>query len=254
MKTTVILSRSIDSDGRETDFEDAFAGLCAGIGGLHVVIVPHLYHLPEHSDIWQTLASITGHLAVATWLFARPAETLLKQHGLNPLAVLDCKTYNTPEECCEAIKNVLSIQAAEHEVAGETSEIRQSLFQRWYPIIETSRCKDCGHCLQFCLFDVFEYDEAQNVVVAKADNCKPGCPACSRVCPESAIMFPLYAKDEAFAGAPGQLVIMDPNATADRAAYIRARQTTPLLQPGQDTPDDIDLLINDLENLTRRKT
>src|SRR5207302_6046724 len=33
------------------------------------------------------------------------------------------------------------------------------------------------------------------------DNCKRGCPACSRVCPEHAIMFPDY-KTPAIAGAP----------------------------------------------------
>src|SRR5262249_33966256 len=33
------------------------------------------------------------------------------------------------------------------------------------------------------------------------DNCKRGCPACSRVCPEHAIMFPEY-KTPAIAGAP----------------------------------------------------
>ncbi len=33
------------------------------------------------------------------------------------------------------------------------------------------------------------------------DNCKRGCPACSRVCPEHAIIFPDY-KTPAIAGAP----------------------------------------------------
>ena len=39
------------------------------------------------------------------------------------------------------------------------------------------------------------------ILVENQDNCKKGCPACSRVCPEQAIMFPDY-KTPAIAGAP----------------------------------------------------
>jgi hypothetical protein len=37
-------------------------------------------------------------------------------------------------------------------------------------------------------------------LVEQQDNCKKGCPACSRVCPENAIIFPEY-KSPAIAGA-----------------------------------------------------
>ncbi len=36
------------------------------------------------------------------------------------------------------------------------------------------------------------------------DNCKKGCPACSRVCPENAIIFPQH-KTPAIAGADGEV-------------------------------------------------
>src|SRR5437764_516889 len=35
-------------------------------------------------------------------------------------------------------------------------------------------------------------DEQQRIQVQNNDNCKTNCPACSRVCPEAAIMFPKY--------------------------------------------------------------
>jgi len=47
-------------------------------------------------------------------------------------------------------------------------------------------------CLSFCLFDVYGVDEEQEIQVQNNDNCKTNCPACSRVCPEAAIMFPKY--------------------------------------------------------------
>jgi ferredoxin len=40
--------------------------------------------------------------------------------------------------------------------------------------------------------------------VEQQDNCKKGCPACSRVCPENAIIFPQH-KQPAIAGAEGEV-------------------------------------------------
>jgi len=47
-------------------------------------------------------------------------------------------------------------------------------------------------CLSFCLFDVYGVSATGGIEVRNQDNCKTECPACSRVCPEVAIMFPKY--------------------------------------------------------------
>ena len=73
--------------------------------------------------------------------------------------------------------------------------------RRWYPVIDYSRCTNCMECIDFCLFGVYGVDEQERLNVENQDNCKKGCPACSRVCPEQAIMFPDY-KTPAIAGAP----------------------------------------------------
>ncbi len=73
--------------------------------------------------------------------------------------------------------------------------------RRWYPVIDYSRCTNCMECLDFCLFGVYGVDGLDRIHVESQDNCKRGCPACSRVCPEQAIMFPDY-KTPAIAGAP----------------------------------------------------
>ncbi len=73
--------------------------------------------------------------------------------------------------------------------------------RRWYPVIDYSRCTNCMECIDFCLFGVYGVDSAERILVENQDNCKRGCPACSRVCPEHAIMFPDY-KTPAIAGAP----------------------------------------------------
>ena len=63
----------------------------------------------------------------------------------------------------------------------------------WFPVIDYDRCTNCMQCLSFCLFDVYGVSDDKKIQVQNNDNCKTNCPACSRVCPEVAIMFPKYA-------------------------------------------------------------
>ncbi|MCI0737999.1 MAG: ferredoxin family protein [Gemmataceae bacterium] len=80
-------------------------------------------------------------------------------------------------------------------------QLLQTPGRRWYPVIDYSRCTNCLECLDFCLFGVYGVDQFDRIVTENQDQCKKGCPACSRVCPEHAIMFPEY-KTPAIAGAP----------------------------------------------------
>ncbi|MEX2671356.1 MAG: ferredoxin family protein [Phycisphaeraceae bacterium] len=63
----------------------------------------------------------------------------------------------------------------------------------WFPVIDYDRCTNCMQCLSFCLFDVYGTSDDGQIQVQNNDNCKTDCPACSRVCPEVAIMFPKYS-------------------------------------------------------------
>ncbi len=62
----------------------------------------------------------------------------------------------------------------------------------WFPVIDYDRCTNCMQCLSFCLFGVYGVDGDRKLQVQNQDNCKTNCPACSRVCPEAAILFPKY--------------------------------------------------------------
>jgi NAD-dependent dihydropyrimidine dehydrogenase PreA subunit len=72
--------------------------------------------------------------------------------------------------------------------------------RRWYPVIDYSRCTNCMECIDFCLFGVYGVDKVETILVEQPDNCRKGCPACSRVCPENAIIFPQH-KTPTIAGA-----------------------------------------------------
>jgi len=65
----------------------------------------------------------------------------------------------------------------------------------WYPVIDTDRCSNCGQCFEFCLFGVYEKDEEGRVKVVNPQSCKNNCPACARICPDAAIIFPKVGEE-----------------------------------------------------------
>ncbi len=81
--------------------------------------------------------------------------------------------------------------------------VEETPARRWYPVIDYSRCTNCMECIDFCLFGVYGVDGAETILVEQPDNCRKGCPACSRVCPENAIIFPQH-KSPAIAGSPDE--------------------------------------------------
>ena len=83
---------------------------------------------------------------------------------------------------------------AAREIREETGARTLAAWKPWFPVIDFDRCTNCMQCLTFCLFDVYGVDKQQNITVQNQDNCKTDCPACSRVCPEVAILFPKYTK------------------------------------------------------------
>jgi NAD-dependent dihydropyrimidine dehydrogenase PreA subunit len=146
--------------------------------------------------------------------------------------------------------------------------------RRWYPVIDYSRCTNCLECLDFCLFGVYGVDSLERILVENQDQCKKGCPACSRVCPQQAIIFPEY-KSAAIAGAEtgvvgglkidlSRLFGGDVGDALTAAVHERDRE---LLNDGRqavgasvgmpkrqaDKPqgpkDDLDKLVDDLDNL-----
>jgi len=85
----------------------------------------------------------------------------------------------------EAVLELVSQRASGSATPGKR-------WKPWFPVIDYQRCTNCMQCLSFCLFDVYGVTQDGRIQVQKESNCKTDCPACSRVCPEVAIMFPKY--------------------------------------------------------------
>jgi len=82
----------------------------------------------------------------------------------------------------------------------------------WFPVIDYDRCQTCKLCMNFCLFGVYELSADGRVKVRQPANCKTNCPACARVCPHQAIIFPKYSETPINGAEP------DPNQPAQPAS------------------------------------
>ncbi|MCA9036281.1 MAG: ferredoxin family protein [Planctomycetaceae bacterium] len=122
-----------------------------------------------------------------SWIQGSPDQTQLQR-------------YLEPERMLEA-RRALDTGAATH---NDKAALPEDTSRRWYPVIDYSRCTNCMECIDFCLFGVYGVDQLDRILVEEQDNCKKGCPACSRVCPENAIIFPQH-KTPAIAGADGEV-------------------------------------------------
>lgn len=105
------------------------------------------------------------------------------------LDMSDEDILNEAEEFCrnENLKPVLNEIVSDKE------------WPSWFPVIDYSRCSSCGQCADFCLFGVYEKNEGKVIVVNPAE-CKNNCPACARICPQTAIVFPKYKEGGAISG------------------------------------------------------
>ncbi|MGC8886116.1 MAG: ATP-binding protein [Verrucomicrobiia bacterium] len=78
------------------------------------------------------------------------------------------------------------------------SELAKGALLKWYPwfpVIDYDRCTHCMQCLSFCLFGVYGANEDGKLRIVNAESCKTNCPACARVCPEMAIIFPKHQSE-----------------------------------------------------------
>jgi Pyruvate/2-oxoacid:ferredoxin oxidoreductase delta subunit len=219
MGVTIIIANGAANAQAEA-LTETVASLCAGWQGARVVLMPHIYHLSGESDVWSALRDMPAPHVVVGWMHPRPTAAILRRHGMEigEDAIVNLGAYQKPEAAAEAIRAAAGAALAGGEGSVET--LTATAGTRWYPVVEDARCVHCRHCLQFCLFGVYAEVDGR-VEVVNPDACKPGCPACSRICPHGAIMFPLYAKQDAIAGAPGQ--VMTPDLAARRMYYTRTK-------------------------------
>ncbi|RMF99227.1 MAG: ferredoxin family protein, partial [Planctomycetota bacterium] len=221
----------------------------AAIEGVDVCRIPSLYDLPETHPLFAQLARETRPVGIVSHLAPRAVYWLLRARGIEAEYRLGLdgipltndrsreSSGNTPEIRCitvplqpdlerltTAVQRWIAAVGTENDDGSsfDAAIDADGVPERWYPVVDLARCTDCYECLNFCLFGVYDLDENSRIFVAMPDECRPGCPACSRVCPTGAILFPRH-QDPAISGhdANEHAHRPDPNtAAAERTAAL----------------------------------
>ena len=141
---------------------------------------------------------------------AQEAEAIVEAAGGDPDATVDVPAAQK----AQAIRSRLKAQRGD--------------WVPWFPVIDKSRCGECRQCVNFCLFGVYGVTDG-TVEVQHPEKCKTWCPACARVCPDVAIVFPKY-KDSPIHGGEvtaadeqRERVAIDPAALLQGDVYAKLR-------------------------------
>jgi len=281
---TVAISESRSDDPARQTVQREIAASLEIHPGVDVAVLPHLYDLAVDGPAVEYLRSIEGDLIVAASLYARTIYWLLdaaevkgrrgwssfdadEQAKASPATsaerddkvpdrtiwCLDVRPHKQAGALLEEIGRIVADTNSEPSGPGaEKLQVDETVAFRWYPVVDYDRCANCLECLNFCLFGVFGVDASGRLLVEQPDACRDGCPACARVCPSGAIMFPRH-DDPGMAGDPkapvggGSLIQLlgDVN-QMDTAA---AERDHAVAEKAEADKDDLEQLVDDLDDM-----
>ena len=153
--------------------------------GYQATILPDLCKVAV-SDATQ-MAKIASATVVAC--YPRAVRALFDSLGLKPARVFNIRNQSSEQVLVEmgVSQPIFLPELPFPEIKPDEG------WEAWYPVIDAERCTQCGKCHDFCLFGVYAVENG-TVKVKQPQNCKNNCPACARVCPSKAIIFPKYEK------------------------------------------------------------
>ena len=300
-KLTVIVSQGRGGPSSRQELQRGLAGALEDWPSLDVVTLPHLYDLAPEGPGMQHLHSVSGDMIVLSWLYPRAAFWLLDANGIKgrmgrtpffpdeeletapegpaqpvgyspdrTIWCFDLRMHDRVEPMLQEIERIAAEATVEPvasvewgEAASGRSSLEENTRLRWYPVIDYSRCGNCLECLNFCLFGVFGLDESEQLIVEQPDACRDGCPACSRVCPSHAIIFPQH-NSPAIAGDPEAAAdgfnldlvqLLGSASAAELAAVERDRALSEKGKADRSEPktpaekDDLDQLVDELDGM-----
>ncbi len=140
-----------------------------------------------------------GTETLVTGCYKRTMDLLVRYAGISGFPGDSAHLNLIDTDCGQALEQIAAFTQGADGSSSHTEITEGSDWPSWYPVIDPLRCTNCGQCADFCLFGVYEKSDSFPRVVHPQE-CKNNCPACARICPSTAIIFPKYKDGGAIGG------------------------------------------------------
>lgn len=169
-----------------------------------------------------------GEVVLAPYAPRAIAALLALLPGRRDVTILSTRDESAEQILAALLGQAPAVAPADRIAAAERLARTAPAEPPWYPVIDPAECSRCGRCVSYCIFGVYQAGPDGAVRVANPLQCKDRCPACARLCPAGAILFPRCehsaVNGSAKPGPPGDL---DELLRGDVLEALRRRGSTP---------------------------
>lgn len=247
----LILSRSRN----ETSFDTELAETLATRFNVKVLSIPFLYDVRSFGPVVRRLQEQNDIELFLVPFPVRATKSLCAFLELSDPVCVDTRSQDIESilnaaEALLANRTDLNRNGLPSQGAPGVERLDEMSVRRWYPLIDKTECIGCLECVNFCLFGVYTIGQNEQPLVDQPDACRNGCPACSRICPGAAILFPMHETPDIAGDSPAEEVRSRQNANTADSERSRHTLKTDIAETKIPDKDELDSLVDEVDNIS----